>query len=198
MHKILLRQLKKIFGNDKIEALPKELQKFVLMVNATYEGFDQDRLLIERSLELHSKELGKKTAKLQQQLKDIQESKEYIGKEEKVKRATLNLLSDLKIAKETAEESKSNLEATAGELKKRNEQLENSNRATLNLLSDLKIAQKSAEESKKQFEETAIKERQVRIEAERMNKFMVARELKMVELKKEIKTLKESSSSKNA
>ncbi len=56
MNKILERQLTKIFGS--LENVPKELEAFVKVVSDTYDHNDADRLMIERSLEISSKELG--------------------------------------------------------------------------------------------------------------------------------------------
>lgn len=56
MNKVLERQVKKIFGN--LENINKEMEEFLKLVSDTYDHNDEDRLLIERSLDLSSKELG--------------------------------------------------------------------------------------------------------------------------------------------
>jgi len=55
MNKLLSRQIKNIFGG--FEKFPKELSAFVQTISDTYEGFDEDRELTLRSLELSSQEL---------------------------------------------------------------------------------------------------------------------------------------------
>lgn len=55
MNKLLERQVKKIFGD--VSKIPSELSSFIQTVSNTYDGFDQDRSLAERSIELSSQEL---------------------------------------------------------------------------------------------------------------------------------------------
>jgi len=56
LHNLLKRQLKRYLG--VIDAIPEELQNFVGAVNDAYIQSDLDRLMVERSLELSSEELG--------------------------------------------------------------------------------------------------------------------------------------------
>ena len=62
MNKTLERQIKKIFGN--IESVPPNLYPFLKVVSDTYDSAEEDRKLIERSLEISSKELGGLNEKL--------------------------------------------------------------------------------------------------------------------------------------
>ena len=55
MNKVLERQIKKIFGS--LENAPKGLDVFLRLVSDTYDHAEEDRLMIERSLEISSKEL---------------------------------------------------------------------------------------------------------------------------------------------
>jgi len=55
MHSLLRRQLKKIFGSP--EKIPKDFDEIVKVVNDTYFNFDEDRLMLERSIEISSNEL---------------------------------------------------------------------------------------------------------------------------------------------
>ena len=56
MHRLLRRQLKKHLGfEDEVAA---ELQRFLAAVDAAYGDFDSDRAMLERSLEISSKELS--------------------------------------------------------------------------------------------------------------------------------------------
>ena len=56
MHRLLRRQLRKHLGVE--DDVPAELQSFVTAVDAAYADFDSDRAMLERSLELSSKELS--------------------------------------------------------------------------------------------------------------------------------------------
>ncbi len=53
MHRALERQIKRYLGNLPI---PQEWSNFLDAIDATYTHFDQDRVLLDRSLELSSKE----------------------------------------------------------------------------------------------------------------------------------------------
>lgn len=55
MHKTLSRQLTRHIKS--IHAIPEEWQELLRAISETYENFDKDRLLIERSLEISSHEL---------------------------------------------------------------------------------------------------------------------------------------------
>jgi len=77
MHHLLERQLKKFFGDNPV--FPPEQKAFFKTVNDTYTGYDQDRVLLERSFELSSKEfveLNNKVTKLLEELKIEKESVE--------------------------------------------------------------------------------------------------------------------------
>ena len=56
MHRLLRRQLRKHLGVE--DEVPAALKAFVAAVDAAYAGFDSDRALLERSLELSSKEVS--------------------------------------------------------------------------------------------------------------------------------------------
>jgi len=65
MHRLLERQLKKYFGEGF--KVPKEWQSFLAAVGETYFHWEEDRGLLERSLELSSKELMENNKKLAQE-----------------------------------------------------------------------------------------------------------------------------------
>jgi len=54
VHSLLRRQLKRFFADDRI---PAELQPLLDVVDAAYQQFDDDRSMLERSLDLSSQEL---------------------------------------------------------------------------------------------------------------------------------------------
>ncbi|MBN1258326.1 PAS domain S-box protein [Candidatus Peregrinibacteria bacterium] len=55
MNELLKRQIEKYFGDSK--KFPKEFKLFLSAISEAYDGFDNDRKLIERSLDISSKEL---------------------------------------------------------------------------------------------------------------------------------------------
>ncbi len=61
MHPLLGRQLRRQFGSD---APPPELAAFIAAVEQAYEQFETDRLLLERSVELSSRELVRANSEL--------------------------------------------------------------------------------------------------------------------------------------
>ncbi|MES3006037.1 MAG: hypothetical protein V4664_03770 [Patescibacteria group bacterium] len=69
MNKVLERQIKKLFGG--MENIPKGIDEFLKVISATYDHADEDRLLIERSLEISSKELGDLNKKTQEESKKL-------------------------------------------------------------------------------------------------------------------------------
>ena len=56
MHRLLRRQLRKYLGVE--DDVPDALRRFIGAVDAAYADFDSDRAMLERSLELSSKELS--------------------------------------------------------------------------------------------------------------------------------------------
>jgi PAS domain S-box-containing protein len=75
MHRLLRRQLRKHLGVE--DEVPAALQPFVAAVDAAYADFDSDRAMLERSLELSSKELSEardKATEAQSRLTDALES----------------------------------------------------------------------------------------------------------------------------
>src|SRR5262245_14670955 len=56
MHRLLRRQLRKHLGVE--DEVPAALQRFLAAVDAAYADFDNDRVMLERSLELSSNELS--------------------------------------------------------------------------------------------------------------------------------------------
>lgn len=65
MNKLLERQVRKTFGD--LSKVPQNLLPFLEIVSRAYDGFEQDRDLMERSLELSSQELTDANKKLRQE-----------------------------------------------------------------------------------------------------------------------------------
>ena len=69
MHKILERQLKRIYGG--IENFPEGHTKFLETVSKTYEDYEKEYALMERSLNLSSKELLEANKKIRGEFQGI-------------------------------------------------------------------------------------------------------------------------------
>lgn len=98
MHKVLKRQLKKVFGKD-FEShncyKDKKFLDFIKKVSHFYEDSDKDRKLFEHSLQISSEEMQKKNEILAKEIKDLQQVKEQMGELKGLKSAMLNILEDL-------------------------------------------------------------------------------------------------------
>ena len=66
MNTLLIRQIQKYFGN--IDDIPKELKPLFESIDEAYDGFEKDRELIERSLDLSSKELMEVNQRLRKEV----------------------------------------------------------------------------------------------------------------------------------
>ncbi|MES2006650.1 MAG: hypothetical protein V4436_00915 [Patescibacteria group bacterium] len=105
MNKVLERQLKKIFGS--IEQVPQGLDAFLTLVSDTYDHAEEDRLMIERSLDISSKELGELNKKTREESDKIKES---LGETERMNTLMIDReLKMIELKKRIAE-----LEVTAG------------------------------------------------------------------------------------
>ncbi|MCB1801145.1 MAG: diguanylate cyclase, partial [Gammaproteobacteria bacterium] len=65
MHPLLQRQIRRYFSADEV---PEEMARLFAAIDQTYQQADQDRQLIEQSLELSSQELNERYDVLEQQL----------------------------------------------------------------------------------------------------------------------------------
>jgi PAS domain S-box-containing protein len=70
MHKLLERQLKRLYGS--LAGVPEELGELLAVVDESYEQADADRLLLERSLDLTSDELLEANAELREERADLE------------------------------------------------------------------------------------------------------------------------------
>jgi two-component system NtrC family sensor kinase len=91
-HKLLERQLRRFFGGR--EPLPPGLEPFLAAVNDAYWAADEDRLLIERSLELMSQELTERHAQLRTELTDRQSIEQALLEEKAEQAALIKKLED--------------------------------------------------------------------------------------------------------
>ena len=78
MHRLLRRQLRKYLGIE--DEVPAALQAFVAAVDAAYADFDSDRAMLERSLELSSKELADAHGEAMQARRPVdRRAREHLG-----------------------------------------------------------------------------------------------------------------------
>jgi DNA-binding transcriptional MerR regulator len=70
-HKMLQRQVKKYLKDTDYSS--EKCQKFLKSVSDSYIHADEDRALIERSLDLSSEELNRKNDQLQQEIRQVKE-----------------------------------------------------------------------------------------------------------------------------
>lgn len=215
MHKTLTRQIQHALGENPV--ISEEWQVLFDAISVTYDGFDKDRALIERSLEISSKELKGLVSVLQATLESINEGivvNDRNGKivnynqrfleiwevpenvvkthdTEKVIAAVIGKVVDPATFRkniDTAfdhpnEDSTYIVKYTDGKTIQMNSKpqlVENKNVGRV--WSSRDITERLNIENKLKTEVAAL---------ERLNKAMVDRELKMIELKKKIKSLEE-------
>src|SRR5574341_1094201 len=70
MHPLLLRQQKRHLG--AVESIPAAWKSFIAAVDAAYQQSDDDRALLERSLELASAELVERNQQLQEKNAELE------------------------------------------------------------------------------------------------------------------------------
>lgn len=78
MHPLLARQLKKFFNTEDISAWPQQWKNFLDSVAKTYQHYDEDYKLIERSLDISSKELTQSNQNLREEVKNAKQKAEEL------------------------------------------------------------------------------------------------------------------------
>jgi len=92
MHRLLQRQIKRFLGDKS--SLPAEFTDFLAAVDDAYATADADRLMIERSLELMSKELTEANAGLRLELREHQRAELALNKEKEEQRSLIQKLEE--------------------------------------------------------------------------------------------------------
>ncbi|OGS91672.1 MAG: histidine kinase [Gallionellales bacterium GWA2_60_18] len=90
MHRLLERQIRRFLGEPA--TLPPELAAFIAAVDEAYNSADADRLLIERSLDLMSKELTDTNAGLRNELAERQRADMALQKKQEEQRLLIGKL----------------------------------------------------------------------------------------------------------
>src|SRR5262245_39778963 len=83
MHDLLARQLRECFGAEP--ASDPRLERFVSLVNAAYREAEDDRLLLQRSIDLKSSEPVAQNRALQRELTAIQRLERELHQAEKLR-----------------------------------------------------------------------------------------------------------------
>ena len=95
MHDILQRQLKRAeLSAENVPAHNDAWAAFLKDVDQVYEQSDQDRYLLERSLEISSREMGEINEKLTAESKRVQERNQQFSRVYEFSRATLEQMRD--------------------------------------------------------------------------------------------------------
>lgn len=92
MHRLLQRQIKKFLGDAA--TFSPELSAFLSTVDEAYNNADADRLMIERSLDLMSKELTETNAGLRNELVEHQRTELALKKEKEEQRSLIKKLEE--------------------------------------------------------------------------------------------------------
>ncbi len=92
MHRLLERQIKRFFGDPA--ALPPEIAALAAAVDEAYAAADADRLMIERSLDLMSKELTETNNDLRRQLTERNQVEKLLLNEKEEQKALIKKLED--------------------------------------------------------------------------------------------------------
>jgi len=123
MHSILKRQLNKIFGrNFKKVTGNTQMSQFLKVVSDTYNHADEDRELLQHSLDVASDEMQKRNTQLQNKINNLNKSKGHVKDLEDMRNAMLNIMEDLK-------EEKKNVNIQLSEIEKFKSAVENSRSA---------------------------------------------------------------------
>ena len=92
MHRLLERQIKRYM--EEQATLPPAFENFIAAVNEAYISADADRLMIERSLDLMSKELTEANADLRNELAERRRTEAALNKEKEEQRILIKKLED--------------------------------------------------------------------------------------------------------
>ncbi len=76
-NKLLLKQIQKKYGN--FQDLPPEMMELIISVSQTYDQYERERQLIERSMDLSSQEMIEANNKLEQQAEKLQRSNQELS-----------------------------------------------------------------------------------------------------------------------
>lgn len=214
LHRVLVRQITKNIGS--IDSIPAEYLALLTSVSATYDSFDEDKILVERSLDLSSKELSEYISLLKSTLDSTTDGVLVIDNNSKISICNKRFSDLWKIPEEiiNTHDDKVLLDFVAPQLKnpdvflnKVKELYDNPSQESYDTLEFLdgrifdryskpqQIGEKIIgrvwdfrDVTDQKLAEATIIEKLA--ETEKLNHFMFDREIKMTELKQEISDLK--------
>jgi len=76
LNKLLIKQISKKYGD--VNSLPQEMQELLSTISQTYDHYEREMLLIERSMDLSSEEMKEIYTKLEQQKSQLENSNEAL------------------------------------------------------------------------------------------------------------------------
>jgi len=91
-HKLLQRQLRRAFGDAS--ALPAGLEPLLEAVDQAYEDADAERTMIERSLEMMSRELNERHEQLRAELQERQQARDELQRKTEEQQALIKRLEE--------------------------------------------------------------------------------------------------------
>lgn len=121
-HKLLTRQIKKFLGEEELNN-PKIIN-FLQIVNEAYEQYEEERDLIERSMELSSQELTDSLSELQKQKTELSEAYETLRNTQMQLQDTERIAQMRKEMQQAIEQKNEQLQASEEELKQNLEELQ--------------------------------------------------------------------------
>ena len=93
MNKLLKRQIDKFIGES--DSVPEELKPFFKAVSDAYDGFEADQKLVERSLEISSRELTENNRALRKEIAERNLAEEKLMRAVEEWRTTFDSITDL-------------------------------------------------------------------------------------------------------
>jgi len=214
MHFLLSRQIHKIFGTYDIKTLDPRVLKLIELVDSAYKSADEDRQLVEHSLDISSRELESNNALVRSVVDSIDDCVMVIGNDQDVVLVNDNLMKiwplNIHIGKKAFVElliqiqnSLKNPAILIDMLEhvstaRGNTRIEFNNGKIFDLIVKEQIVHKKSigaifvlHEVTEIINKNIDLERRIK-EIEKINSFMVNRELEMINLKKKLKQLEES------
>ena len=94
MNKLLERQLNKVFGS--LDAVPSNIQKILDIISVTYDHAEEDRIMIERSMEISSKEFGELNQRLKRETLELQSKLDELARAEESEKSSREILDAMK------------------------------------------------------------------------------------------------------
>jgi signal transduction histidine kinase len=153
-HKLLARQIKKMLGESELDN-PK-IVEFLNVINDTYQEFEEERSLIERSMELSSQELTDSLETMRQQKTELSEAYDVL-RSTQVQLAETERIAEMRTEMHRAiEEKNGELLASEEELRQKNEELQASEEELKQTIEEMHSIQERLQDQKEFLEQTVL------------------------------------------